>query len=544
MDEISLRSYCGQVRHLIERGSYQEAVAHGRFIIEQYPRHATTYQLLGRAMLETGHLDCATDLFKRALSADPEAALAWAGLGEAYERRGELDGAVWCQERAFELSPSNEAMVERLAHLCGLRTGSKVEELSLTGGALGRLHLRSGLLSQAVKDLRALLDEHGGRVDLRVALAETLWHRRQRLQAVQVCQQVLDQLPYCLKANLLLGEIWTSGGRSEGEVYLRRAEAVDPENRVAQKLFGPESPLPTREVRIVPLAYEPPAEGERPAWLTEIERTSPAERGAALLDSAEALEARTQIAGLFPEVTVSEAEPAVPEPPPSRAEEPPEEDVQGAEAAVAEAPTVSEAPTSVEIPGWLRGLAPPEPGEPETRPPEEEVTPPAPSEEALEVLEALAADDAYTPAWAEGEETLAAEDALAWLEQLAAEEPMPQAEEPPEEVVEAEVEQPVEVASGIIAAQRARVEEEPSDYAAWLALARALWRAGEQEEAVEACRQVVEGGQLVDETIQELENWVDRDPSVSTLRALGDAYTRSERVEDALDAYRRALDMV
>ncbi|HNS26175.1 MAG TPA: AMP-binding protein, partial [Methanobacteriaceae archaeon] len=42
---------------------------------------------------------------------------------------------------------------------------------------------------------------------------------------------VLDRLPYCLDANLILGQIWTSGGREEeADVHLKRAQALDPQS--------------------------------------------------------------------------------------------------------------------------------------------------------------------------------------------------------------------------------------------------------------------------------------------------------------------------
>ena len=63
MDKIFLREYCEQIDNVIERGHYVEAVAHGRHILKQYPKHIVTHQLLGKAMLEAGQGEYAADMF-------------------------------------------------------------------------------------------------------------------------------------------------------------------------------------------------------------------------------------------------------------------------------------------------------------------------------------------------------------------------------------------------------------------------------------------------------------------------------------------------
>ena len=322
MAEISLRQYCEQIESIIEQNRYAEAVAHGRHVLEQYPKHVATYRLLGRAMLEAKQDDYATDMFQRVLSVDAEDFVARVGLSEIHEQRGELDAAVWHLERALEVANDHEAGVveEELRHLYGRRDGIAPQRVQLTRGALARLYLKGALLSRAIHEFRALLQEQPQRVDLSVALAEALWRDDQRVKAAEVCQQVLDKFSYSLKANLILGEIWTRGGREEGQAYLRRAEAVDPENQMAQKLFGAASPLPARDVTIVPLEYGAPTGEERPAWMAGIEPVSPtglppAGREAEALDMAAGWEAQIEIPSWLEEVGAEETEPIRPEPP-------------------------------------------------------------------------------------------------------------------------------------------------------------------------------------------------------------------------------------
>jgi tetratricopeptide (TPR) repeat protein len=352
MAEISLQKYYGQIEGMIDQGRYAQAVAHGKYILGTYPKYVAGYRLLGRAMLEARRDEDALDMFLRVLSADPEDMLSWVAMSEIYDRRDELDAAVWFLERAFELSVDNQLVAEELRQLYGRRDGVEPERVELTRGALARLYLKGDLLSRSVSEFRTLLDEQPDRVDLEVAFAEALWRNEQRLEASEVCQRILDKLPYCLKANLLLGEIWVNSGREEGQTYLRRAEALDPQNGMAQALFGETSPLPTRDVRIAPYdERKPVTEEERPAWMTEVEAASvegpPLTEGeAALVDIAAALEAQIEIPSWLEEIDVKETE--APEVPAfmAAAEEPAE----------VEEPTLAPEPEEEETPEWLAGV--------------------------------------------------------------------------------------------------------------------------------------------------------------------------------------------
>lgn len=320
MEEISLQEYRKQIEDMVDQGRYSEAVAHGKWILQQFPRYVEAYRLLGKAMLEARQNEHATDMFLRVLSADPEDMLSWVAMSEIADRGGDMDAAVWYLERAFELATDNDLIGEELRSLYGRRDGTEPERVELTPGALARLYLRGDLLSRATAELRALVAAHPERVDFSIALAEALWRDDQRLEASQVCQQVLERLPYCLKANLLLGEIWVNSGREEGNIYLRRAEALDPENKAAKILLGDASPLAAREVGIAPLQHRPTKATERPGWMSEVEAAStggpPLTDGeATLVDIAAALEAQIEIPSWLEEIDVDEdsAAPDLPE---------------------------------------------------------------------------------------------------------------------------------------------------------------------------------------------------------------------------------------
>ena len=150
MAEISLQEYCQQIEETIEQGRYEEAVAHGKQILKQYPKHVATYRLLGTAMLESGRADDAADMFQRVLSADPEDMVAWIAMSEVHKQRGELDAAVYHLEQAFELAADNQLVEEELRQIYRQRDGAEPQRIQLTRGALARLYLKGNLLSRAI----------------------------------------------------------------------------------------------------------------------------------------------------------------------------------------------------------------------------------------------------------------------------------------------------------------------------------------------------------------------------------------------------------
>ncbi|HSJ57723.1 MAG TPA: tetratricopeptide repeat protein, partial [Anaerolineae bacterium] len=146
-------------------------------------------------------------------------------------------------------APGNSEVRRELQRLYVQRDGVEKTRLKLTRGALGRLYSRNGLYERAIAEFHAVLREESDLPDVRVALAEALWREGRRLEAVETCLDILEGLPNCLKANLILGEIWVRGGHEDaGEEKLRLARELDPENLVAQDLMGRDSPLPPQEV--------------------------------------------------------------------------------------------------------------------------------------------------------------------------------------------------------------------------------------------------------------------------------------------------------
>jgi tetratricopeptide (TPR) repeat protein len=343
MTETSLRAYCDEVKELIKADSHDQAIAICQHILRIYPKYLEAYRLLGQACLEKDMHSEAEDFFNRVLSADPEDFIAHVGLSMISEEK-DLDEAIWQMERAFELASDNAEVRKELRRLYARRDKVEKPRLKPTRAGLGRLYARGGQLQQAIEELKGVLEEDEERVDIQVALAEALWRNGQRLEASELCSSILEKLPNCLKANLIWGEVWFHSDneelKEEAVARLAIAQALDPENTVAQELFGHLSPL-SPQVKEIPrledVAVAPEVEViEEPPSMAAPEITLVDEEALDLLRQAR-----------------------------ERAPEPVAEEPERAPMMVEPAAEVTGAVEAEEIPDWLRQLreVPEEPGE-------------------------------------------------------------------------------------------------------------------------------------------------------------------------------------
>lgn len=273
MSEMSLSEYSAEIKALIDAGAVDAAIPMAQHLLRQYPKYIHGYRLLAEAAQKKGEYREAADLFRRVLSADPEDLAARTGLALVYSEEGILDEAIWQMMRAFELAPGNGEVRQNLRHLFEQRDGRAPGRLKLNSAALARVYLRDGWYERAIDELSAQLDSESDRVDLRVALAESLWRAGRRREAVETAHEILDELPFCLKANLILGQFYAEESNIDSAWdHLQVAQALDPENQVAQQLFGSASYLPPHQTMIRPPdktagAFQLAGDEDLPQWL-------------------------------------------------------------------------------------------------------------------------------------------------------------------------------------------------------------------------------------------------------------------------------------
>ena len=68
---------------------------------------------------------------------------------------------------------------------------------------------------------------------------------------------------------------------------------------------------------------------------------------------------------------------------------------------------------------------------------------------------------------------------------------------------------------------------------------------GKLDEAIELYTRLVKSGEHIDETINDLNKALDRHPvDVGIWQLLGDAYSKADKIQEALDAYTKAEDLL
>jgi len=272
MATISLRDYFSEINSLIDAAGYNEAIFHCTNILTSYPKCAEVYRLLGRALLEAGRTSESMDVFIKLLSVIPDDFSAHAGLSDIFERNQQYDKAIWHMERAFESQPSNVLVQEELRKLYTARDGIPPAKIRLTRGALVRMYAKGELYQQAISEALSLLEGDSERQDIKVLLAKMYHLAGFTLEAAEACSDILNQLPYCYEANLIMREIELL--RSDNVVdslYSSRLAEIDPYFALVDTQHPSPLDVPSDAIILDKLQYEAvETEGDVPDWARQI----------------------------------------------------------------------------------------------------------------------------------------------------------------------------------------------------------------------------------------------------------------------------------
>lgn len=272
MARISLRAYNREIENLIDRGQIEEAVAHCKNILKQFPKHIDTYRLLGKALLESQRYAEAADILLRILSVFPDDFVSQLGMSIIREDEGNLDAAIWHMERAYEVQPFNRAVQDELRRLYGRRDGIEPPRIRLTRGALVRMYARGDLYPQAIAEIRSALQEDPTRIDLQILLARMYYLSGQKIEATEICSSVIDKLPYCYEANKILMEVLPETSRAEdARVFQQRVFSLDPYAAFVSPNAPTSAQVPEQTVMVEKVDWQPSmAEEESPGWARTI----------------------------------------------------------------------------------------------------------------------------------------------------------------------------------------------------------------------------------------------------------------------------------
>ena len=240
-----LHSSYTAARHALDTGDVHYATALLDDLLGVFPDFVDAQQLRGEALLHVGRHHDAIALFERVLAADPEHVDALYGLGAAHHYLHDDTATQAAWERALEIEAHLAELRALVRHVLPPLRSDRTDQVTQAG--LAHLYMRSHMLDQAIDVLRDETRTQPHRIDLAVALAETLWRAGRVGEAERMCYDLLALRPQLAKPTLLLAHTLLANDEAGGSALWLRAWAQDPLLSRAHALFSelPDVPLPT-----------------------------------------------------------------------------------------------------------------------------------------------------------------------------------------------------------------------------------------------------------------------------------------------------------
>ena len=234
MAQTTLRDYLQETEDALSAGRVDDALRRCQEILNQYPESLEAQRLLGEVYLSLGQLDEARQACDWVLTNDPENVLAYCNRALISERQSDIDTALDCYQQAYELS--RDSKIRQIFNRLGAPVGQQGFMFSRAG--LARLYLRGDLLTQAILEWEAVLSTNPDRLDARTGLLETYWREGMYDRVEQLATQILQDVPGCEKALLLLSFVLARKDVKRAQELFQRVEALDPDLVMAHDLFG------------------------------------------------------------------------------------------------------------------------------------------------------------------------------------------------------------------------------------------------------------------------------------------------------------------
>ena len=216
MASVPLARLYPRLSQLFAANDFAAGFALGRHILRHYPRFIAVYIQMGLAAQNVGLLADSVDLLQRALSGHPEDPDAWQALFHAATHLELLSEAAIAKAYVGDLDPkvSPETPIAR-----------------------GHAARRTGDWRAAYAFYREGLATQPHRMDAALGLAESLFHLGHLNQAQSLARFILAELPYSLKAYLILVFSHTQTHRSLSHTHLRTIHALDPLGELSRTWF-------------------------------------------------------------------------------------------------------------------------------------------------------------------------------------------------------------------------------------------------------------------------------------------------------------------
>jgi tetratricopeptide (TPR) repeat protein len=272
-----------QAEMALEQERQLEAVRLCQALVTRFPKYFRAYLLLGQSALRLGDLLLAEEALQAARRYHPGSSEALLGLADIAEQRGHHELALRYCQAAWEHTPWQSSLRQRLVRLSAARFGEG--QLFFTLPALASMYIHQGRWMRAALALESALRDLNDRPDLEQVLALVLWRAGRLRDASQWAHRVLERLP---DAVVPLAVVIVTDS-DDASVIAPRLYDVDLDGQVMaqvltefgavdayQKLKYPEPPMIDEDALV--------AAQREPAPLPSAESTVSLEQELALLD--------------------------------------------------------------------------------------------------------------------------------------------------------------------------------------------------------------------------------------------------------------------
>src|SRR6266516_2148008 len=204
MAHTTLHDYLQDTEDAISSGHIDDAMAKCQYILSYFPDALEAQRLMGEVYLAQGKLEEAQQTFDWILTNDPEHIIAYCDRALTSERMSDIETALDCYQQAYELSRGNSQIRQEFNQLSA-KVGQ--QEFMFSRAGLARLYMRGDLLTQAIQEWEAVLNASPERLDARTGLLEAFWRDGLYDRVEQLATQILQDVPGCEKALLLLAYV-------------------------------------------------------------------------------------------------------------------------------------------------------------------------------------------------------------------------------------------------------------------------------------------------------------------------------------------------
>jgi tetratricopeptide (TPR) repeat protein len=192
-----------------------------------FPEAIAPLIFLGQALLDLGAPSAAIAHFRTALSRNPLDAEAWIGLAGALSLNGQTDEAATALCSAALHDPLDSELLTP-----GIAVPSR--------DGIGIVYLRRGYANLAAAELKAMLDQHPDRHELRVYYVEALRRDGDHNAARTRLAELLSSTPANLPALLLQAAL--SSAPSDSLSIRQQCARYDIDGQMTRRFFAPERP--------------------------------------------------------------------------------------------------------------------------------------------------------------------------------------------------------------------------------------------------------------------------------------------------------------